>query len=493
VSELPKSWVKTSLEEAAHIQMGQSPPSTTYNTSGDGLPFFQGKAEFGKLYPTVEKWCSEPVRIANKDDILITVRAPVGPTNLAPSKCCIGRGLAAISGKGEIDTRYLLFFFRSIERWLGQQGTGSTFTAINRDFLEELEIPIAPLNEQKRIVAKLDELLPKVEACKQRLEKIPTILKRFRQSVLAAAVSGRLTEAWRKSNKTEDASVLLSRKAETNSDVFSSQVILERTVLAVPCSLKRQIEIEELPQLPTGWAYTFIGPLLADWRRGMKTGPFGTTLKKSEHLPVGVPVLGIENISEDGFVLGSKIHISKEKAEQLKEYQAIPNDIVISRSGTVGEVCVVPPDVGEARISTNLMRIRLDQKIIDPRFFCILVRGSEAVLAQIRLLCKGSTRDFLNQGILSSIIFPLPSLAEQREIVSMVDGLFSLLVRLDQRHQNSLRFLSRTTDAILSKAFSGALVNQDPSDEPASTLLERLKTSAATSTNGSKPKRTRKM
>jgi type I restriction enzyme S subunit len=84
-------------------------------------------------------------------------------------------------------------------------------------------------------------------------------------------------------------------------------------------------------------------------------------------------------------------------------------------------------------------------------------------------------------------------LAEQREIVSMVDGLFSLLVRLDQRHQNSLRFLSRTTDAILSKAFSGALVNQDPSDEPASTLLERLKTSAATSTNGSKPKRTRKM
>jgi hypothetical protein len=84
------------LGEVAEIFMGQSPPGSTYNNRGNGLPFFQGKAQFGEVFPVPDKWCSEPLRIAHKGDILVSVRAPVGPTNLAVEKCCIGRGLAAI-------------------------------------------------------------------------------------------------------------------------------------------------------------------------------------------------------------------------------------------------------------------------------------------------------------------------------------------------------------------------------------------------------------
>ena len=186
------------------MNMGQSPPSDTYNSERKGLPFFQGKTEFGALYPTPEKFCSAPNKIAEANDILISVRAPVGPTNICRERSCIGRGLAAIRPRGEIPTLYLLFYFRSIEAWLSRQGTGSTFTAISKTDLQDLRVPVAPLPEQRRIVAKLEKLLGQVDACQQRLEKMPTLLKRFRQSILAAACSGRLTADWREEHDLDD-------------------------------------------------------------------------------------------------------------------------------------------------------------------------------------------------------------------------------------------------------------------------------------------------
>ncbi len=146
------------LGEIAEITMGQSPPSETYNTQKIGLPFFQGKAEFGEEHPTPVKWCSAPVRIAEAGDILLTVRAPVGPTNIASEKCCIGRGLASIRAKPEFAlTRYLRFFFKYFEEEIASKGVGSTFTAINRNDISRLKITLPPLPEQERIVRLLDE------------------------------------------------------------------------------------------------------------------------------------------------------------------------------------------------------------------------------------------------------------------------------------------------------------------------------------------------
>jgi len=96
-NDLPEGWSRVKLPEIANITMGQSPPGSTYNPNGAGLPFFQGKADFGQRFPTIRVWCTELRKTANKGDVLISVRAPVGPTNIAEQKCIIGRGLAAIT------------------------------------------------------------------------------------------------------------------------------------------------------------------------------------------------------------------------------------------------------------------------------------------------------------------------------------------------------------------------------------------------------------
>ena len=144
------------LVDVADIFMGQSPPGSTYNSDGNGLPFFQGKTDFGDIFPTVRMYCTEPKRIAEVNDILISVRAPVGPTNLAPIKSAIGRGLEAIRCKEKTDVKYLLYFLRYNEPRLAQLGKGSTFEAIGRDELEDIRVPLPPLPEQQRIAAILD-------------------------------------------------------------------------------------------------------------------------------------------------------------------------------------------------------------------------------------------------------------------------------------------------------------------------------------------------
>lgn len=137
--------------------MGQSPPSSTYNNEGVGLPFFQGKADFGDRHPNMRVWCSVPKKRAQKGDVLISVRAPVGPTNLAPADSCIGRGLAAIRGEDAVLTDFIWWHLRFIEPRFSRRGQGSTFAAIGKDDLRQLPIPIPGRSEQHRIVEILDQ------------------------------------------------------------------------------------------------------------------------------------------------------------------------------------------------------------------------------------------------------------------------------------------------------------------------------------------------
>ena len=175
------------LKECCTIIAGQSPESKYYNSNGDGLPFFQGKADFGELYPSIRVYCSQPTKIAEKDDILLSVRAPVGPTNLAPCKVCIGRGLTAIRPSEVLLTRYVLLFFRYFEAQLASKGTGTTFKAITQDVIKNLEIPIPPLPEQERIVARIEELFSQLDAGVETLKKTKAQLAVYRQAVLKEA------------------------------------------------------------------------------------------------------------------------------------------------------------------------------------------------------------------------------------------------------------------------------------------------------------------
>jgi type I restriction enzyme S subunit len=198
--KLPEGWRWVRLGEVCEVLMGQSPPSSTYNHDELGLPFFQGKADFGELHPTPRVWCTKPMKIAEAGDILISVRAPVGPTNLAKERCCIGRGLAALRVGHEIQTGWLLFYLRSIEQELGQSGSGSTFNALTKKELSAILIPLPPLAGQRRIVARIEELMGRVREARRLRQEAQKDAERLWQSVLAQTFprpGSELPEGWR--------------------------------------------------------------------------------------------------------------------------------------------------------------------------------------------------------------------------------------------------------------------------------------------------------
>ena len=164
--------------EICNITMGQSPSSATYNENGDGLPFFQGAADFGKKFPMTRVWCSSPLKIAYAGDILISVRAPVGTMNIATSECCIGRGLAAIKvDEDACDSNYFWFALESKISELNNKGSGSTFKAISKSILEETEIPLPELEEQRKIAKILTGIENISFARQQQLAKLDELVK----------------------------------------------------------------------------------------------------------------------------------------------------------------------------------------------------------------------------------------------------------------------------------------------------------------------------
>jgi len=184
--EIPKTWKWVHIEDIAYVEMGQSPSSEFYNQNHEGLPFFQGKADFGRIYPTPRYWCTAPTKLAEKGDILISVRAPVGPTNVATERCCIGRGLAALRPFQGYERDFLLLGLKRSERDLEALGAGTTFIAINRKHLLTFLLPLPPLAEQHRIVEKVDELMAlcdELEAAQQKRE-------RRRERLVAATLNG---------------------------------------------------------------------------------------------------------------------------------------------------------------------------------------------------------------------------------------------------------------------------------------------------------------
>lgn len=139
------------LKDLVDIQMGQSPESKFYNYDKIGLPFYQGKADFGKINPTPKMWCSKSKKEAKPNDILISVRAPVGDLNINNEQSCIGRGLAAITCKSDVDMMYLYYHLKYLKPQLRHISTGSTFESINRSQLENLIIKYKSYTEQIKI------------------------------------------------------------------------------------------------------------------------------------------------------------------------------------------------------------------------------------------------------------------------------------------------------------------------------------------------------
>lgn len=166
------------LKDVCNINMGQSPDSDSYNDNEDGIPFFQGNADFGEKYPTTRKWCNAPTKIAHAEDILISVRAPIGALNYAKEECCIGRGLAAITpNQDKVSSGFIYWLLKGKHKELNLQGTGSTFKAISRKVLEEIKVPDIELKKQTELAGSLEKVYSVIQLRKQQLEELDILIK----------------------------------------------------------------------------------------------------------------------------------------------------------------------------------------------------------------------------------------------------------------------------------------------------------------------------
>lgn len=184
---IPDSWDFLQLKDIAKVNMGSSPPSSTYNEDGDGLPFFQGNAEFGSIYPEENQWCTEPQKVADKGNILISVRAPVGDINIAPYKCCIGRGLAAIEGE-ETSNKFIYYYLKQFNPKLQSYSQGSTFSSINKKVLETFFVNYPPLLEQNKIASILSTVDKSIEKTNEVIEKTKELKKGLMQELLTIGI-----------------------------------------------------------------------------------------------------------------------------------------------------------------------------------------------------------------------------------------------------------------------------------------------------------------
>lgn len=430
---IPDSWKLSKLPDIAEINMGQSPSSSDVNEHGEGMVFFQGKAEFGKLYPIPRKYCTKPTKTASAGSILLSVRAPVGPTNIATQTTAIGRGLAAISAcDGLTDPKYLLYYFRYIEPWLSTQGTGSTFKAISGTFIKELVAPTTSFYEQKILAEKLDTLLAQVDSTKARLEQIPKILKRFRQAVLAAAVSGKLTESWRNEQGTN----------------FSK------------------------------WENTFFENICTE----ITVGYVGKMLDRYQS--EGIPFLRSQNVREFKFSDKNLLYITESFHKEIFKSRLTPGDLAIVRSGAPGTTCVIPNSLPVANCS-DLVIARPSEKL-NSSFGCIFMNSNVAKI-NVSENRVGIAQQHFNVGSMKKMPIHLPPISEQTEIVRRVEQLFAYADTIEKQVNNALARVNNLTQSILAKAFRGELTAQWRAENPdlisgensAAALLEKIKAERA--------------
>lgn len=488
-ADLPIGWVTCRLPDFTEIVMGQSPPSETYNKNKIGLPFFQGKAEFGPINPNVVKYCDTPNKIAQKGATLLSVRAPVGPTNLATEKCCIGRGLAAIHPLGSILPNFVFYLFRCFEPTISKEGTGSTFSAINKQFIEELQIPLPPLPEQKRIVAKIEELFSELDKGIESFKTAREQLKVYRQALLKHAFEGKLTAVWREANKDklETADALLKRIQAERAERYKQQVKeWEKATKEWENSGKKgskpgkpstpkvlspltAVELAELPELPHGWGVVRIGDI-SECLDSIRV-PINKAERSRRHGEI--PYYGANGQVGwiDGYLFDEPLILVVEDETFTGREKPFSYKIV-GKSWVNNHAHILKP----------LPKIEIDFLNYQLFYYPLTKRTT------------GTTgRKKLTQDALVTAPVNICSICEQKEIVVQLEAKLSALDNLDQTITTALQRSEALRQSILKKAFSGQLVPQDPNDEPAAVLLARIKAERATvGETGRSPLRTQR-
>ncbi|HEY9868324.1 MAG TPA: restriction endonuclease subunit S, partial [Candidatus Obscuribacterales bacterium] len=301
------------------------------------------------------------------------------------------------------------------------------------------------------------------DSCRERLERVPLILKRFRQSVLAAAMTGKLTEDWRETDSTVASAQSLANALKQAHIAAGGH---KRGNAAAPTD---GVHALMKSMFPAEWELVELRDLVSP-DRPITYG----ILKPGPDQADGVPYVRVADYPKNCLQTTGLRRTSKAIDEEFSRSRLRAGDLLLSIRGTVGRVIEVPEELTGGNITQDSARLSL-QPLVERQYVRFYL-SCELAQSRMQLAVKGVAVRGINIGDVRALQIPLPPLEEQREIVRRVKGLLDLADSIERRCEVPLRAVSQLGGSILAKAFRGELVPQDPSDEPASELLKRIRT-----------------
>ena len=402
--------------------------------------FSVGDVLYGKLRPYLNK-----VLLAARDGYCSTEILPLTPNQ-------------------SIDGRFLFYWLKHPQflKYAESASHGLNMPRLGTEAGQQAPFVLAPLDEQKRIADKLDELFGRIDACRDRLDRVPLILKRFQEAVLNAATSGQLTEDWwEKDISAEPTSTLLTRIEEERKQSYGGRY-------QEPLLPKGSV----LEYLPQSWSLVTldqISLLVTSGSRGWA--------KYYSHS--GAYFIRTQNINNDQLNLDDVAYVNLPDGSEGERTRLQLGDLLITITGAnVTKSALINSELPEAYVNQHLGLVRLVPSVCW-EFIHLWIISPKHGRAQLTEAAYGNGKPGLNLTNLRQVLIALPPLKEQQEIVRRVKTLFAYADRLRSRYQNACVQVDRLTPALLDKAFRGELVAQDSNDEPASILLDHIRTEQA--------------
>jgi type I restriction enzyme S subunit len=448
---LPKGWVWATVEDTGQYVNGLGFKESDWGTEGYPIIRIQNLTDKSKPFNRTTRKVDENY-IIEPGDILVSWSATLDAFIWDRETGVLNQHIFKVFPDDRlVEKRFLYYLLRNAIAEMKDSAHlhGSTMKHINRGPFLGFSVLIPPLAEQHRIVAEIETQLTRLDASVAALKRAQANLKRYRAAVLKAACEGRL---------------LGPSGAETPPEVST---------------------------LPSGWKWTTVEGIALRERGSITDGPFGSNLKTEHYTASGPRVLRLQNIG-DGIFVDAMAHISDRHFEQLRKHEVVAGDVVIAALGeTLPRSCIIPPHVGPAIVKADCIRVRVDPAVALSGFVNIAL-NAEPTRQRTTSIVHGVGRPRLNLKEIKAIAIPLPPLTEQHRIVEEVERRLSVVEEMEKTVAHGLKRAERLRQAILRKAFAGELVPQDPADEPASVLLERIRAERAANGTGAKRTASRK-
>lgn len=491
---LPEGWTTTSIGNIADVISGGTPKSDyadNFTVPGTDVAWLTPADLSGYKNKYISKgardltqigYSSCSAKLMPMNSILFSSRAPIGYVAIAANEISTNQGFKSFVFTNDVSADFAYYYLRKIRHVAEELGTGTTFKEISAHSAKTLPFVIAPLAEQKIIADKLDIQLAQVDSAKARLEQIPHILKRFRQAVLTAAVSGKLTEDWRKENTGNGSAGMLLVKIDKSRE----QLLLEKALFVTTDSdrILNKIKSHNLTtpdiQLPSGWIWTtFMASMEQVIDCHNKTAPYTEQ---------GIPLIRTPDIRNGRISLKNTKYVNHDTyLFWSKRCPPRSGDIIFTREAPMGEAGIVPEDITLC-MGQRMMLLRPMPDYLNPKY---VLYNILSVNFQQRMLSRaiGTGVKHLRVVDVESLAYPLSPFPEQLEIVRRVDQLFAYADTIEKQVNNALTRVNNLTQSILAKAFRGELTAQWRAENPdlisgensAAALLEKIKAERAAS------------